>query len=71
MPDPISCPVCHTTGAPAAAIATLVVCAACGASLLVDDTGVRRATAADTTALSPADLQTLRMARGKIARAGR
>jgi hypothetical protein len=71
MTSPITCLACQTTGAPAAAIAGLVVCAACGASLVVDASGIRRATAADTTALSAADLHGLRLARGKIARAAR
>lgn len=66
--SPIRCPSCGLTGAPAAAIADLVVCGACGASGVVEGGTVRRATAVDTTALSPADLQLLRMARGKIAR---
>jgi len=61
----ICCPVCETTAEPAAAIGGLVVCAHCGASLVVTeaDGTVRRATAADTTVLSAADLQILRLAR--------
>lgn len=68
--SPIRCPSCGLTGAPAAAIAALVVCGACGASGVIDGGTVRRATAVDTTALSPTDLQLLRVARGKIARPG-
>jgi len=65
-----SCPVCHVTGEPAAEVAGIVVCGACGSSLVVDDTGIRRASGGDTLLLTPADLQALRNARGKIARAG-
>lgn len=63
----ICCPVCETTAAPAATIGALAVCAHCGASLVVTeaDGTVRRATAADTTGLSAADLDTLRKARGR------
>jgi len=62
--------VCAVTAAPALVVGPITICGACGASLIVDDGGIRRATAAETTALSVADLQTLRQARGKIARAG-
>jgi hypothetical protein len=70
---PITCAVCHDTmQEPAAQVGTIVVCPYCGSSLHQDDDGsVRRATAAETTELSDADLQTLRRARGRIARPGR
>jgi NAD-dependent SIR2 family protein deacetylase len=69
----MTCPVCgHTFREPAAQIGTVLVCPACGSSLHADDDGtVRPATAAETTALSAADLQTLRTARGRIARPDR
>lgn len=70
-PTEISCPVCATTGAPAAQIAAIAICGACGASLVVDATGIRPATAADTTRLDVEDLQQLRRARGPLARRGR
>lgn len=70
--DPITCPVCETTAAPAALIERVAVCAGCGASLhMSDDGGVRRATAAETSALSSGALQTLQQARGRIARPDR
>jgi hypothetical protein len=62
----ITCPVCGTTAEPAAQVGAILICAnpSCGASLVTDaDAGVRRATAADTTALSAAELQALRTAR--------
>lgn len=66
------CPACSVDAPYAVQVATIAVCAACGASLHVDQDGsVRRATAAETTELSDADLQTLRTARGRIARPGR
>lgn len=62
---PIHCPVCHDDmQAPAAQIGAIGVCPNCGASLVIGPDGdTRRATAADTTALSAEDLQTLRKAR--------
>lgn len=66
---PIPCPACLTSAPPAATVGPLVVCAGCGASLVVDGTGIRRATGADTLVLGPADLQILRTTRGRIARA--
>jgi len=71
MSDPISCPACHATGDPAAQLGSIAVCATCGASLVVDDTGIRRATFADTQALGKADLSTLQHARAQIARPAR
>lgn len=70
---PLTCAVCHETMAePAAQVGTICVCPYCGASLHQDEDGsVRRATAAETTALSDGDLQTLRRARGRIARPDR
>lgn len=51
---------------PAARIANVGICPNCGASFAFDADGtIRRATAADTTALSEADRQTLRKARGR------
>ena len=67
----ITCPLCASTTEPAAAIGAVLVCGACGASLVVDDAGVRRATAADTTALRVEDLHTLQHARSVVARPGR
>jgi len=67
----ITCPVCRLETEPVVQIATLAICGGCGASLHLEGDQVRRATAAETTALSPAVLQTLRAARGKIARPGR
>lgn len=64
----IACPVCLTTHDPAAQVAAIAICGACGASLVIDATGIRRATAADTTALDLSDLQILRRARGALAR---
>jgi hypothetical protein len=63
-----TCPSCDTDAEPAAQIGAIAVCGSCGASLVLDDTGVRLATAADTTTLPAADLQTLRKARGQIKR---
>ena len=69
MPDPITCPTCGNEAEPAARVDGVVVCGSCGASLVVsDDAPVRRATAAETTALSPEALQTLRAARGRVLR---
>ena len=68
MSDPISCPVCQVTAEPAAQLGAIAVCRACGASLHVDASGIRRATFADTTALGKADLSTLQHARAQIAR---
>jgi hypothetical protein len=59
----ICCPVCETTAEPAAQVGAIAVCAFCGASLHVEDGGSRRATAADTTSLTAAELQTLRTSR--------
>jgi hypothetical protein len=61
----ITCPVCGTTAEPAAQVGAILICAnpACGASLVEGDGVVSRAVAADTTALSAAELQTLRAAR--------
>lgn len=62
----MTCPLCEVTADPAAQIGAVVVCAHCGASLVLEEGyAARRATAADTTGLSPADLQTLRKARGR------
>lgn len=66
------CPACSADAEYAVQVATIAICAACGSSLHVDHDGsVRRATAAETTELSDADLQTLRKARGRIARPDR
>jgi hypothetical protein len=53
-----------------AQVSAIAICGACGASLHVDDAGIRRATGEDTTRLGLEDLQALRRARGTIARAG-
>ena len=65
----ITCPVCGSTAEPAAQVGAILICAnpTCGASL-VQESGlegdtVRRATAADTTVLTSAELQALRSAR--------
>lgn len=70
MRDLIACPVCGVTAEPAAQVRQILICAnpSCGASLVDMADGtiprlVRRATAADTTTLSDAELQTLRTAR--------
>jgi len=68
----IRCPVCHDDmPAPAARVGNVAVCPSCGASFVIEavidgQTRTRRATAADTTVLSDADLQTLRKARGRV-----
>jgi len=68
----IACPACGATAEPAVVVGTLAICSACGQSLAQTDSNWRRATAADTTAISKADLQTLQRAHGAIARpAGR
>lgn len=66
------CPVCAVEMEPAAQAETLAVCANCGASIHSDPDGtLRRATAVETSDLSDADLETLRRARGRIARPNR
>jgi predicted amidohydrolase len=68
----LTCPLCGETTEPAARVATLAVCGACGASLRIDAAGtVSRATAQDTAALGPADLQTLTRAHAAITRPDR
>lgn len=71
--DPLTCAVCgHTMEEPAARVDAIAVCPACGGSFVIDADGTtRRTTAADTTTLDAAALQTLRTARGKFARPGR
>ena len=66
----ITCPICRIDAEPAVQLETLAVCSGCGASLHLDGGTVRRATAAETTALGPAALRVLRAAHGKIARPG-
>ncbi len=69
MSDALTCPVCGHVAEPAAHVATIAICASCGASLNVSIDGqVTRATALDTDYLSLADLQVLRRARAAIAR---
>ena len=69
MSDALTCPVCGHVAEPAAHVATIAICASCGASLNVGIDGqVTRATALDTDALSQVDLQALRRARAAIAR---
>jgi len=69
MSDPLTCPVCGHVAEPAAHVATIAICASCGASLNVSISGeVTRATALDTDNLSLSDLQVLRRARAAIAR---
>lgn len=70
---PITCAACHDAMLePAARVEAIVVCPGCGASSVVDGAGgTRLATGADTIGLSAADLQRLRTARGRIARADR
>jgi len=65
----ITCPVCGNVTEPAAHVATIAICAACGSSLNVDAAGtVRRAVAQDTEQLSVSDLARLTAARAIIAR---
>jgi hypothetical protein len=68
----LMCAVCGHAAEPAAHIATVAVCASCGASnaIAIDGT-VTRATAADTASLSARDLVTLTQARRQIAKATR
>ncbi len=66
--SPIRCPICRLETEPIVQVETLAVCGGCGASLHLDGDTVRRATAAETTALGPAALQTLRQARSRIAK---
>ena len=61
----ITCPVCHRTSTPAAQIGAVLICSMCGASLVDDGDQVRRATGDDTLALTEAERQTLRKARGR------
>ena len=68
----ITCPVCGNEREPAALVDGVAVCGACGSSLVVsEDAPIRRATAAETTALSPDALHILRAARGRLARPDR
>jgi hypothetical protein len=69
----LTCPACSQTREPAARIGSLAVCASCGVSVVIepDLVTVRRATAQDTSALNPSDLETLRRARAKIVRGER
>jgi hypothetical protein len=61
-----TCPVCWQTAELAAQIRSVAVCASCGASFVIEADGSnRRATATDTTALTDAERQTLRKARGR------
>jgi hypothetical protein len=64
----IPCPVCATTAEPAGTAGAVVVCGACGASLVVEAGGIRRAVGADWRAFSADDLKALQHARGRIAR---
>lgn len=60
------------TPEPAARVGAIAVCPGCGGSSVVESEGqTRRATGEDTAALSESDLQQLRTARGRIARADR
>ena len=69
MTDALTCPICGHVAEPAAHVATIAICASCGASLNVSITGeVTRATALDTDNLSLGDLQVLRRARAAMAR---
>lgn len=63
----IHCPACHDDmQQPAARVGAVAVCPKCGASFVIETDGAtRRATAADTTALTDAERQTLRKARGR------
>jgi len=66
--SPIHCPICRLDTEPVVQVETLAVCGGCGASLHLDGAEVRRATASETAALSPAVLATLRQARARIAK---
>lgn len=67
-----TCPVCRETAEPAARVGAILVCGQCGASLYEDeDGGVRRASGAETIAMShtdPVGFATLKSARGKLTR---
>jgi hypothetical protein len=66
---PITCPVYgHPFTTPAAQVGAVAICPICGSSIVLarprdPDSAARRATAADTTALPPSALETLRKAR--------
>lgn len=71
--DVLGCPVCKAVDRPATQVGRIEVCAHCGSSLVYEiqtDT-YRRATAADTDVLTPAQLTELRRVRGDIVRTGR
>lgn len=59
------CPLCGADGDPAAQVGSVAVCDNCGASVVIEDEGIRRATRADTTTLNAEELQTLRKARNR------
>jgi len=68
--SPVACPVCSRAPVePAVVVGAVVVCALCGATLvLAPDGTVRRANGDDTGGLDPHDLQVLRTARGLVLR---
>jgi hypothetical protein len=61
MTDPTAC--AHTDLLSPLPGSALRICATCGASLVDENGTIRLATAADTTTLTAAELQTLRAAR--------
>jgi hypothetical protein len=71
MADVIDCPVCLGSREPAAMSGPLIVCGQCGASLVQDDDGLRRATHADVQPLSDADRAALKSARSPLIRHAR
>ena len=65
----LCCANCGVTRAPAAQVATIAVCAACGSSNVIAANGqTRRANAQDTDVLSPGDRALLVKARSSIVR---
>ncbi len=70
--SPMLCPECGATEPPAAAAGSVAICQNCGCSLHVaSDGAVERATGRHLDQLTTADLDTLRHARGRIARPDR
>jgi ABC-type ATPase involved in cell division len=68
-----TCAACEQTAdEPLAKVVSIAVCGLCGASNVINADGTTRlATGADTTVLNDAELRTLRIARGRIARPDR
>jgi len=65
----IRCASCQETMEPVAHIGVVAICSKCGASLVVEPTGVvRRAVALDTESLMPQDRAALVKARSSLVR---